>query len=406
MIAGNTTQGIYIGGGSNLTVVQGNYLGTNAAGDAVIANGMDGIVVDGSADTTIGGAAPGAGNLICGSGRHGIYLYGAGATAAQIQGTAIGTDFSETRTLANAVAGISSHWPPRLPDRRNFVGRGRRHLEQRFRRHLHHGHGGVNNSFLTNSVFQNGGLAVDLSNNGVTTNDAGDGDAGPNGLQNFPVLASAIPSGGNTTIAGSLNSLAGTTFRIEFFSSPTADASGYGEGQAYLGAATATTDGSGNATINTTLTGVSVTAGHFVSATATVDLGGGTYGSTSEFGPNVIAAGTADLVLTLTDNPDPAASGGDLLYKMLIVNNGPDTATGVVATNVLPASVTLVSATPSQGSCSGTTTVTCNLGFDIELRARRAWISSSSPRPPAPSPTTPASRRTRATPSPGTIRPA
>ena len=194
-------------------------------------------------------------------------------------------------------------------------------------------------------MFQNGGLAVDLSNNGVTTNDAGDGDAGPNGLQNFPVLASAIPSGGNTTIAGSLNSSAGTTFRIEFFSSPTADASGYGEGQAYLGAATATTDGSGNASINATLTGVSVTAGHFVSATATVDLGGGNYGSTSEFGANVTVAAPGyqpDAMIKLasegagayaTDNVYEATastqvksqgvvSGSTAVYNLLFQNDG------------------------------------------------------------------------------------
>ncbi len=71
---------------------------------------------------------------------------------------------------------------------------------------------------------------------------------------------------------------------------------------------------------------------------------------------------SANLSLTKTDNPDPAASGGELLYNLLITNNGPSTATNVTLTDVLPASVTLVSAIPSQGSCSGTTTVTCNLG--------------------------------------------
>ena len=251
---------------------------------------MDAIVVDGSADTTVGGAAPGAGNLIGGSGRHGIYLYGAGPPARRframrsapisrrrgrlpIPGAGI---YIDTGPHDNRIGGISAG------EANAIWNSGSDGISTTAT-------AGVNNSFLTNSVFQNGGLAVDLSNDGVTANDAGDGDAGPNGLQNFPVLTSAIPSGGNTTIAGSLNSSAGTTFRIEFFSSPTADASGYGEGQAYLGAATATTDGSGNASINATLTGVSVTAGHFVSATATVDLGGGNYGSTSEFSANVTA---------------------------------------------------------------------------------------------------------------------
>ena len=52
--------------------------------------------------------------------------------------------------------------------------------------------------------------------NGVTANDAGDGDSGANNLQNFPVLTSANSNTAGTTIVGSLNSNANTTYRIEF----------------------------------------------------------------------------------------------------------------------------------------------------------------------------------------------
>ena len=86
-----------------------------------------------------------------------------------------------------------------------------------------------------------------------------------------------------------LSSSANTSFRIEYFSTATADPSGYGEGETYLGSDTVTTDGSGNATINTTLA-VSVAEGHSVSATATVCNDGVTcsnLGDTSEFGANV-----------------------------------------------------------------------------------------------------------------------
>ena len=45
-----------------------------------------------------------------------------------------------------------------------------------------------------------------------------------------------------------------------------------------------------------------------------------------------------------------------------MTNGGPDDATDVTLTDTLPGSVTFVSATPNQGSCSGTSTVTCHLG--------------------------------------------
>jgi uncharacterized repeat protein (TIGR01451 family) len=60
--------------------------------------------------------------------------------------------------------------------------------------------------------------------------------------------------------------------------------------------------------------------------------------------------------------PPTATPGGPINYAITVTNNGPDAATNVVVTDVLPASVTFVSATPSQGSCSGTTTITCTLG--------------------------------------------
>ena len=55
-------------------------------------------------------------------------------------------------------------------------------------------------------------------------------------------------------------------------------------------------------TINAVLTGVSVTAGHQVSATATVDLGGGNYGDTSEFAQNVTAVSVSFIVSNTNDS--------------------------------------------------------------------------------------------------------
>ena len=77
----------------------------------------------------------------------------------------------------------------------------------------------------------------------------------------------------------------------------------------------------------------------------------------------VLAALSADLSVTKTDSPDPVTEGNLLTYTLTVSNAGPDDATNVVLTDTLPGSVTFVSATPSQGApCTGTTTITCNLG--------------------------------------------
>ena len=71
---------------------------------------------------------------------------------------------------------------------------------------------------------------------------------------------------------------------------------------------------------------------------------------------------SADLSITKTDSPDPATVGSNLTYTITVTNGGPDVASGVSVSDQLPASVTFVSTTPSQGSCSGTSTVSCAMG--------------------------------------------
>ena len=70
----------------------------------------------------------------------------------------------------------------------------------------------------------------------------------------------------------------------------------------------------------------------------------------------------ADLAITATDSPDPVPVGNTLAYLLTVRNNGPSAATGVTVTDILPGGVVLISATPSQGSCSVTSVVTCALG--------------------------------------------
>jgi uncharacterized repeat protein (TIGR01451 family) len=74
------------------------------------------------------------------------------------------------------------------------------------------------------------------------------------------------------------------------------------------------------------------------------------------------AAGTADLAITKTGPATAPAINTPFNFILTATNNGPSGATNVVVTDVLPAGLTFVSATPSQGACTGTTTVTCNVG--------------------------------------------
>jgi uncharacterized repeat protein (TIGR01451 family) len=70
----------------------------------------------------------------------------------------------------------------------------------------------------------------------------------------------------------------------------------------------------------------------------------------------------ADVSLTKSDTPDPVTVGTNVTYTMAVTNNGPDIATDVELTDTLPSAVTLISATPSTGSCTGTSTIVCDLG--------------------------------------------
>ena len=71
---------------------------------------------------------------------------------------------------------------------------------------------------------------------------------------------------------------------------------------------------------------------------------------------------SADVAVTKTDTPDPVTAGRNITYTAVVKNNGPDRAPGVTLTDALPAGVTLVSANSTRGNCTGTATVTCNLG--------------------------------------------
>jgi YVTN family beta-propeller protein len=70
LISGNSGKGVEIlGAGTMGNVVEGNYVGTDVTGTATLGNAFAGIQIDSQASgNTIGGSAPGAGNVIAASG--------------------------------------------------------------------------------------------------------------------------------------------------------------------------------------------------------------------------------------------------------------------------------------------------------------------------------------------------
>ena len=88
---------------------------------------------------------------------------------------------------------------------------------------------------LSNSIYSNKGLGIDLGDDGVTLNTPGGPHSGPNNFQNFPVLYPSITYNGKTYVSGTLNSTPDAVFTVQFFANAAADPSGYGEGQTYLG---------------------------------------------------------------------------------------------------------------------------------------------------------------------------
>ena len=96
VISGSPADGVEItGAGTSDNVVEGNLIGTNAAGTAALANGTDGVEIDTSAmGNTVGGTASGAGNVISGNAHFGVQITnaGSGRSGNLVAGNFIGTN--------------------------------------------------------------------------------------------------------------------------------------------------------------------------------------------------------------------------------------------------------------------------------------------------------------------------
>ena len=107
VIAGNRSDGVTIAGAQATgNFIQGNYIGTNAAGTAPLANAGNGIYVLNAPDNIIGGTAAGTQNVISGNARDGILVQGAATTRTMVQGNFIGLNATGMAALGNAGAGV------------------------------------------------------------------------------------------------------------------------------------------------------------------------------------------------------------------------------------------------------------------------------------------------------------
>lgn len=280
-------------GNTGSDTVAGNYIGTDASGTQALGN-REGVIIaiESGAGSTIGGTSRADRNVISGNQSNGIEIDQANGNT--VAGNYIGTDASGTKPLSNGGDGVFI-FGGILPGganagNQNIIGGSVPAAGNTIA--FNHGAGvgliisnagaiGIDNSIRLNSIFSNAGLGIDLGDDGVTANDPGDADGGPNDLQNFPVLTSATSGRSGTTVAGNFNSTANTNFVLDFYATPALSPGSSAQGKAFLGTLAVTTDGSGNATFSGTLR-TSVPVGQYVTATAT-DATVSPAGDTSEF---------------------------------------------------------------------------------------------------------------------------
>jgi len=106
VISGNTTDGVILLGNSTGNQIQGNFIGTDVGGTADLGNGDNGVNINGGPNNTVGGAAAGARNVISGNNGGGVVISGSGATGNLVQGNYIGTDVNATADLGNSAFGV------------------------------------------------------------------------------------------------------------------------------------------------------------------------------------------------------------------------------------------------------------------------------------------------------------
>jgi len=375
------------------TRVEGNLIGTDVTGTTILGNMTTGVSISSSPGNFIGGTAAGAGNVIAGASGSGVQIMNASADGNVVQGNYIGTDASGTLMLPNGtgvtVRASASGSPVGATiggtDGANVItnsdGAGVAVLTG-FSSNLGMDTSPVGVSIRENVIVNNGGLGIDLEDDGITPNDDDDPDDGANGLVNTPVVGSASPSGGMTSIQVPIDGTPNETFTVDVYANVTGDPSGAGEGETFLASVVDMTDGVGEAVVEVMIAG-ELPVGTAVTATATDSAG-----NTSEFAANVLVGSptttssstTSTTVLSTTTSTAtstststttaPSTSTTTTTVSTTTTATGPSTST--TTTTVAPTSSTTSSTATSTTATSTSATSTSSTTTSISTTSTTA----------------------------------
>jgi len=108
VMSGGSGYGVILNPNVDHVVIQGNLIGTNAAGTAALGDTFGIYMIGNIHDVTIGGTTPGTGNLISGNSDVGVSVADYSCYNITLQGNFIGTDVTGTYAIANQGGGVGA----------------------------------------------------------------------------------------------------------------------------------------------------------------------------------------------------------------------------------------------------------------------------------------------------------
>jgi len=290
--------------------IRGNYVGTDISGTIDLGNGGIGIGVYTNGNT-VGGSNPANRTVISGNTSNGMTIRYGASTDNIVQGNFIGVHISGTLPLGNDNRGIRQ-FQGASNNTIGGIGAGEGNIIAYNGDDGFGANSGAGNLIRGNSMISNAGLGIDLNDDEVSPNDSQDGDAGPNDLQNFPVISLAESGTGWTQAQGTLNSVPNTTFTLDFYSTTAPDPTNHGEGETWLDSTTVTTDTNGDVSFAEIMT-PAISVGSYITSTAT-----NPGGSTSEFSECILVSEHQNpFIVTNTDDDGI----GSLRYAIAAAND-------------------------------------------------------------------------------------